>query len=536
MTVRRLAAIAALLASLPAYPEGLRRFAIVVGNDEGGSGTRPLFYARDDAKRIASILQRIGGVRPEDSVLLLNGTADQLLAAMGDIERRSLEATRQGEHTALFLYYSGHAKEGALRLGDTTLPFASVKSRLAQAPADIRIGIFDACQSGLLTRSKGARKAPEFAIEADAARDAKGLVILTSSASDEDSQESDQIGGSYFSHHLASGLLGDADRSGDGKVSLSEAYAYAYERTVADTSDSAAGAQHPTFSYDLAGNGDLVLTDVQSHREGILFPSIAPDGTYYIVDAKGSVAAEIVKFAEKEKRIALAPGVYRVKRRLPDHLRVGEVTVGAGQIALFDESRLRDVPFSADPVKGVDRAWMLGTQVSFGIGAGYQSFFDGSTRSELFPSSTVLNAEVNFHNLIRRDWVWGLDLATGSSRADVQQFASIGLPDLPFSFTEVSLGTTVLKEWGEGDWRPFLGARAAMILLTRTFDPVQDTVLPKQFFATVTPGLVAGVEYRISRHWLVVGRARVHFLFYNLDQNSVGQPFWEMQMAVNYEL
>ena len=95
-------------------------------------------------------------------------------------------------------------------------------------------------------------------------------MLLTSSAADEDSQEADRIGGSYFSHHLASGLLGDADRSGDGRVSLAEAYAYAYARTVADTAESAAGAQHPTFSYELAGNGDVVLTDVKSRTEGPL--------------------------------------------------------------------------------------------------------------------------------------------------------------------------------------------------------------------------------------------------------------------------
>ena len=35
--------------------------------------------------------------------------------------------------------------------------------------------------------------------------------------------------------------------------------------------------------------------------------------------------------AEYERRIALAPGRYRVKRRLADHLRVGEVDVVPGQ-------------------------------------------------------------------------------------------------------------------------------------------------------------------------------------------------------------
>ena len=146
----RLLPIFCLLLASAAGAEELRRFAVIVGNDEGGAGTRPLLYARDDARRIASILQRLGGLRPEDTTVVLNGTADALLSSLADMERRVQDASRRGEHTALFLYYSGHAKDGALRLGDTALPFASLKSRLAQAPADIRIGIFDACHSGLM--------------------------------------------------------------------------------------------------------------------------------------------------------------------------------------------------------------------------------------------------------------------------------------------------------------------------------------------------------------------------------------------------
>src|SRR5512134_423204 len=98
--------------------------------------------------------------------------------------------------------------------------------------------MFDAYRSGALTWTKGARCALAFDVESDVTPSVKGLVLFTSSASDEESQESDHIGGSYFSHHLASALLGDADKSGDGSVSLAEAYAYAYDRTVADTAES----------------------------------------------------------------------------------------------------------------------------------------------------------------------------------------------------------------------------------------------------------------------------------------------------------
>src|SRR5262249_54213393 len=209
-----------------------------------------------------------------------------------------------------------------------------------------------ACRSGSLTRTKGVRLAPAFDVQTEAQRPAKGLVILTSSAADEESQESDTIGGSYFSHHLASGLLGDADQSGDGRVSLAEAYAYAYERTVADTADSAAGPQHPTFSFDLAGNGDLVLTDVVVRKEGLRFPAAAPSGQWFIVDGRGFVVAEIAKTDGIERLVALAPGKYWVKRRLVDHLRIGEVAVAAGQIAVVDDSQLHNADFSDDPVKG----------------------------------------------------------------------------------------------------------------------------------------------------------------------------------------
>jgi uncharacterized caspase-like protein len=58
--------------------------------------------------------------------------------------------------------------------------------------------------------------------------DASGEVVITSSSADELSQESDEVGGSYFTHYLLSGLRGAADTSGDGEVTLDEAYRYVY--------------------------------------------------------------------------------------------------------------------------------------------------------------------------------------------------------------------------------------------------------------------------------------------------------------------
>ena len=488
-----------------------------------------MLYARDDARKVYEILSRLGGVRAEDAVLILDGTASDFLAAIGDMERRARDARQRGERVALLVYFSGHAKDGALRLGETQLPLESLKSRLAQAPADVRIGIFDSCRSGWLTRSKGARKAPAFEIESRSARDATGLVILTSSASDEDSQESDLIGGSYFSHHLASGLLGSADRSGDGRVTLFEAYAYAYDRTVADTAESAAGAQHPTFSYDLAGNGDLVLTDVGGRREGLYFPRAAPDGVYYLVDARGFVAAEVVKSHDTDRRIALAPGRYRVKRRLADRLRIGEVAIWAGQLSTLDESTLRDAPFADDPVKGAGRLDLEVTRWTLDLGGTYQAI---STRLRARACSRRRGCwalGMQLHDFFRRDWVWGFDVAAGTASGNVDLSAG---GRVPFHFSELSVGSSMLVEWPHQRVTPFVGGRLAMLLMSRTFD---DPQLPRQSFSTLSPGVVAGLKLRLSGDLGVVVRGRIHYLLYNVDENrSLG--YWELASAVSYEL
>jgi hypothetical protein len=120
------------------------RFALLVGNDRGGSGTRPLLYAAEDARKLLQILTRLGSVSADDTILLLDGDAGAFSAALDALDGRARQANARGEKTSLVVYYSGHAREGALRLGESQLPLEALKRRLAQAPFDIRIGIFDA--------------------------------------------------------------------------------------------------------------------------------------------------------------------------------------------------------------------------------------------------------------------------------------------------------------------------------------------------------------------------------------------------------
>jgi len=522
-----LVAIFFVLVAWPAGAAAQHRFALIVGNDQGGADTRPLRYAADDARKVHKVLTELGGVLPADLALVLNQPAAEFWRAVATLEARIAWTKQRGERALFVLYFSGHAKDGDLRLGDTRVRLDDVKARLLAGQADIRIGIIDSCHSGMVTRSKGARHAPAFTIEAAGSEETRGLVLLTSASADEEAQESDEIGGSFFSHYLVSGLRGDADRSRDRRVTLSEAYAYAYARTVADTAESAAGAQHPTFSYDLKGNAELVLTDIASRREGIYVPAHAPAGVYYFVDGNGFIAAEVQKPAAQDKQIALPAGRYHVRRRLADRLRIGEIRFASGQIATLDEAGLRDAPFSDDPVKGALRD--PGARVSLGLGGTMQSFFDGPTRESLFPPAGMLGLDLEIRDFFRRGWMWGLDFASGGARAETDRFGT----NLPFRFVELSAGTTLAAEWrlGNSSFASFAGVRLAFLLMSRKFD---DPTIPSQFFATFSPGLVAGLRYRVLRHFTLLGRGRVHYLLYNIDENrSLG--YWELCGGIAYD-
>ncbi|MFZ5440753.1 MAG: caspase family protein [Myxococcota bacterium] len=511
--LRGLLLLGGLCASIALADGPARRFGLFVGQNEGGEGTKALLYAQDDARRMHDVFVRLGGVKSDDAMLLLDEKADDVTIALGELERRIRDAQARGERTTLFFYYSGHAKDGALRLGSTKLPLESVKQRLASGPADMRVAFLDACRSGTVTRTKGVRRAPAFEVETDATRQAKGLVILTSSASDEDSQESDLIGASYFSYHLATGLLGSADAQGDGRVTLSEAYAWAYERTLASTADSAAGPQHPTFSFDLAGNGDLVLTDVAERREGLRLPPSAPVGAYFIVDPRGVVVAETVK-AEGERLIALAPGKYTIKRRLADRLRIGTVEIVAGQLTTLDESLLQNAKFSDDPVKGTGVTSTFSRHWSLSASGNYQAVFDRPTSAGgYFPSAPLVGAEATLHNFFGRGFALAIDGYYGWTSGTV---GGPLLGALAYKYSLLTFGGALFYEWfQDARWIPFVGVHLSFNLYSREFT---DTALAGQSYSTFTPGVAGGLKVRLTQNVSIIARARVHYLLYNVDE------------------
>lgn len=311
------------------------RYALVVGANSGGTDRPQLRYAVSDAERFAGVMGELGGVSERNEFLLRDPKVGDLLAALDGLRTRLLAA--QATHvpqsrTEVFVYYSGHADESGLLLGEDRLSYITLRDRLDALPADVRIAVLDACASGAFTRAKGGKRRPPFLVDDSAAM--RGYAFLTSSAATESAQESDRIGASYFSHYLVSGFRGAADTSGDGRVTLNEAYQFAFAETLGRTVDTRGGAQHPTYEINLSGAGDVVITDVRQTTARLVLEEPL-EGRVFIRTPTRTLVAELYKPAGREVELALVPGSYDVRIERDKSASAGRATVvGGAQVVL----------------------------------------------------------------------------------------------------------------------------------------------------------------------------------------------------------
>jgi hypothetical protein len=331
----------------------VERFAVIIGNDRGFAQDTPLQYAESDASRVSEVLREIGGFDPINVVLLRGERTDAVRGTLIAVNERIRELlTEPDTQTVLFVYYSGHSDTDRLHLGESSFPIRELAQLVRGSAATFRLIVLDSCRSGALTRLKGGRVVPPFELP-DERLPGSGMAYLTASAESEDAQESDQLQGSFFTHALLSGLLGAADRDGNGEVVLDEAYHYAYEATLRATSRTAAGTQHPAFRFDLRGQGQLWLTRPQAYaaeRANLSFPS---DLGFLLLRgaSDGAVVAEIAA-EHRSRTLSVRPGRYFVRARGPDVMYEGTLDAVAGTSAEVDVGRMQRIEYARLVRKG----------------------------------------------------------------------------------------------------------------------------------------------------------------------------------------
>lgn len=314
----------------------INRYVFAVSANNGGKGRPVLRYAESDARAFANVLSQMGGVPKQNVFRVTEPSVATLQSQLESLDKKlaaakSAKGADANSREEVLVYYSGHADEKGLRLGEEIYSWKEFRKRIDALNADVKIAVIDACGSGAITRVKGGVAVPAFMV--DKSSDMKGYAFITSSTQDESSQESDKLKGSFFTHSLVSGLRGAGDASGDGKVTLSEAYQFAFNETLQKTEATMGGAQHPSRDMNLAGTGDVVMTDLRSTSAGLELDEDV-DGHLFIRDEKGELVAELYKKSGRAMSLGFPAGKYTVRLERPAEYKEASIT-------LYDNNRAR---------------------------------------------------------------------------------------------------------------------------------------------------------------------------------------------------
>ncbi len=330
----------------------MRRLALVVGSNQGAADRVPLRYAVADADRFADLVTRMGGVAPDDRIVLRDPNRRGLMDALTATATRAGKARAATQRVEAIVYFSGHADEQGLMLGREVVAYADLRRAIQAIGADVGITILDACASGAITRLKGGQARPAFLD--DISSEVKGYAFLTSSSENEAAQESERLRGSFFTYALLTGLRGAADVTGDGKVTLNEAYQFAFNETLVQTTPTQAGAQHPAYDIKMAGTGDVVMTDVRENSASLI---LAEDyeGRFVVLSGKRHLVAELYKPAGRKVELGLEPGEYEVYFAQDRSLFKSTIALRDGQRQELQRSELKPAERLPTRLRGSER-------------------------------------------------------------------------------------------------------------------------------------------------------------------------------------
>jgi hypothetical protein len=320
----------------------------IVASAGVADGQAPLRYAQHDADRVSAVLGELGGFSR------VHQLRDPSPAALRDALAETDKLAARDPNLEVVFYYSGHADGQGLLMGSGRFAFDELRARLEHSRAAVRVALLDACYAGSAVRPKGGTPAPAYAMDTVEPPRVQGAAIIAAGTASELAQESGDIEGSYFTHHVLSALRGAGDRDGNGAVTLAEAYQYAYSHTLAATLPSVWGPQHPSYEYRLSGTGDLVITRIGRDRQALSFPP-GQGRVYVVTTAANEVMAEVAAQPQGRVRLVLPRGRYRVVAREGRRAWLAEVTLrsDAGADAAVEASAFREVAPEVAFAKGV---------------------------------------------------------------------------------------------------------------------------------------------------------------------------------------
>jgi len=385
------------------------RLGVFVGNNVGLGDDVPLRHAEREAEEMARIFRILGGIDRARAEVVVGQTADVLLDRLTMLDGRVQEAVDRGDDVMLVLYYSGHAREDALHLHGTEVPMDTLRAWLDRSPARIKIAFVDACESGVLARAKGGTISAPISVGVQDSLTVTGTAVITSTGPTELARESDALGGSVFSRALITGLRGAADDDGDGRITLAEAYRYAFAETVRGSAATGEAIQRPEHNFELRGTGEVVLTRLAEQAATLVFAE-EQEGTYSVVAlGTGEAVARVEKAPGEASRIGLPAGRYVVRKVRRTDVLVGEVDLIWGGNRWLGDDEMASVPLGDALARG---GW-YGARHGLGVHGAVQG-------PPMAKGPVLLGGELVFHGRLSRHWLLSPRLSYGGGQNDLE--------------------------------------------------------------------------------------------------------------------
>jgi hypothetical protein len=135
-------------------------------------------------------------------------------------------------------------------------------------------------------------------------------------------------------------------------VTLNEAYQYAYRKTVETSALTNGEIQHPVYRFSIYGQGDIVLSDLNKGKSGILLDASCY-GKYLILSENYlNVFADFYKDSEKTRLVSLTPGRYNVVNANGTEVGTCEIVVSPNRVYKFSRSMLQPNLLTKSRIKG----------------------------------------------------------------------------------------------------------------------------------------------------------------------------------------
>ena len=212
---------------------------------------------------------------PPDRLDVFDGAFDDVVMLVNESEpvvREEIDKffSLKKPDDLLVMYFSGHGvrdEYGSLylavkntnrtRLRSTAIKSDFMRESMDQSRSRRQVLILDCCNSGAFAHGTKAVTGASIGTASAFEGTGYGRVILTATDATQFAWEGDIVIGetenSLFTHFLVRGLEGEADRDGDGKITVDELYDYAYEQIVSRTPKQTPGK----WSYKQ--QGEIVL-------------------------------------------------------------------------------------------------------------------------------------------------------------------------------------------------------------------------------------------------------------------------------------